>query len=61
MIYDEPRCAPGGDRFMLIEFGDELSLELNFFSQGLARAAEEQEIQRRGRNGTVFRVADRSL
>ncbi|MDP6182328.1 MAG: allophanate hydrolase subunit 1 [Gammaproteobacteria bacterium] len=45
MIYDEPRCAPGGDRFMLIEFGDELSLELNFFSQGLARAAEEQKIK----------------
>ena len=45
MIYDEPRCSAGGDRCMLIEFGDELSLELNFFSQGLARATEEQNIE----------------
>jgi urea carboxylase len=45
MIYDEPRCLPGGDRFMLIEFGDELTLELNFFAQGLARAIEEQNIK----------------
>ena len=45
MIYDEPKCSPGGDRFMLIEFGDELTLELNFFSQGLARATQEQNIR----------------
>ncbi|MFT4582747.1 MAG: urea carboxylase [Gammaproteobacteria bacterium] len=44
MIYDEPRCSPGGDRFMLIEFGDELTLELNFFSQSLARATLEHKI-----------------
>lgn len=44
MVYDTPKCSPGGDRFMLIEFGDELTLELNFFSQGLARATAEQRI-----------------
>ena len=44
MFYDEPKCSAGGDRCMLIEFGDELSLELNFFSQGIARATEEQNI-----------------
>ncbi len=44
MVYDTPRCSPGGDRFMLIEFGDELTLELNFFSQSLARATAEQKI-----------------
>ena len=45
MIYPEPKCSPGGDRFMLIEFGDELTLELNFFSQSLARATADQSIK----------------
>ena len=38
MIYDEPRYMPGGDRYMLIEFGNEMNLELNFLAQGLASA-----------------------
>lgn len=38
MIYDEPRYLPGGDRYMLIEFGNEMNLELNFMAQGLAGA-----------------------
>lgn len=38
MIYDEPRFLPGGDRFVLIEFGNEMNLELNFMAQGLAEA-----------------------
>lgn len=38
MIYPEPRFLPGGDRFMLIEFGNEMNLELNFMAQGLASA-----------------------
>ncbi len=41
MIYDEPRFLPGGDRFVLIEFGNEMNLELNFLAQGLASAIEE--------------------
>ena len=43
MIYEEPRFLPGGDRFMLIEFGDEMNLELNFIGQGIATAIEEQK------------------
>lgn len=43
MIYEEPRFLPGGDRFMLIEFGDEMNLEMNFMGQGLATAIEEQK------------------
>lgn len=42
MIYDEPKFLPGGDRYMLIEFGDEMNLELNFLGQGLGRAIAEQ-------------------
>jgi urea carboxylase len=38
MIYEEPRFLPGGDRYMLIEFGNEMNLELNFMAQGLAGA-----------------------
>ncbi|MFH2133153.1 MAG: allophanate hydrolase subunit 1 [bacterium] len=40
MIYNEPKFLPGGDRYMLIEFGDEMNLELNFMGQGLAAAVE---------------------
>lgn len=43
MIYEEPRFLPGGDRYMLIEFGNEMNLELNFTAQGLAGAIEEQK------------------
>jgi urea carboxylase len=43
MIYEEPRYLPGGDRYMLIEFGDEMNLELNFMAQGLAKAIEEHK------------------
>lgn len=42
MIYPEPRFLPGGDRFALIEFGNEMNLELNFMAQGLATAIAEQ-------------------
>jgi len=41
MIYDEPRFSPGGDRYVLIEFGNEMNLELNFMAQGLASAIEQ--------------------
>ncbi len=43
MIYEEPKFLPGGDRFMLIEFGNEMNLELNFTGQGLGSAIEEQK------------------
>ena len=30
MIYDAPRFFPGGDRYIEVELGDEMSFELNF-------------------------------
>jgi urea carboxylase len=44
MIYPEPRYLPGGDRYMLVEFGNEMNLELNFMAQGLAAAIVEARI-----------------
>jgi len=43
MIYAEPKFLPGGDRFVLVEFGNEMNLELNFMAQGLATAIAEQK------------------
>lgn len=43
MIYDEPRFLAGGDRYVLIEFGNEMNLELNFMAQGLAGAIDEHK------------------
>lgn len=43
MIYEEPRFLPGGDRYMLIEFGDEMNLELNFRGQDLAQHVESEK------------------
>ena len=40
MIYETPTFSPGGDRYMLIEFGDEMNLDLNFMGQGLATALD---------------------
>ncbi len=44
MIYDEPRLLPGGDRYLLIEFGNEMNLELNFMGQSLAKAIEAAQM-----------------
>lgn len=38
MIYEKPVFKPGGDRYMLIEFGDELNLTLNFTAHSLGDA-----------------------
>lgn len=43
MIYERPTFRPGGDRYILIEFGNEMNLELNFMAQGLATAIAEQK------------------
>lgn len=43
MIYEEPRFLPGGDRYMLIEFGNEMNLEMNFIGQNLAGVIAEQK------------------
>lgn len=45
MIYDEPSFRSGGDRFLLLEFGNEMNLELNFRAQGLAAAIEAQRLK----------------
>ena len=45
MVYEQPKFLPGGDRCLLIEFGDELTLELNFFSQTVARETSEQKVK----------------
>ncbi len=45
MIYDEPKFLPGGDRYILIEFGNEMNLELNFMAQGLATRIAEDKIK----------------
>jgi urea carboxylase len=37
MIYDKPLFTPGGDRYILIEFGNEMNLTLNFMGQALAK------------------------
>lgn len=44
MIYDNPQFSPGGDRYVLAVFGDEMNLELNFVAQGLAKALAEARI-----------------
>jgi len=36
MIYNEPKFLPAGDRYLLIEFGNEMNLEVNFMAHGLA-------------------------
>jgi len=38
VIYEKPVFKPGGDRYMLIEFGDELNLALNFTAHSLGDA-----------------------
>ena len=38
MIYDEPRFLPGGDTFMLVQFGDDARIDLNFMALGLTSA-----------------------
>ncbi len=36
MIYEQPTIRPAGDRYLLVEFGNEMNLELNFMAHGLA-------------------------
>ena len=43
MIYNSPKFLPGGDRYLLIEFGDEMNLDLNFMGQGLSVAIAEEK------------------
>ena len=45
MIYDSPKFLPGGDRYLLIEFGNEMNLDLNFKGQGLAIAIKTEKVK----------------
>ena len=44
-MYDEPKYLPGGDKYLLVEFGNIMNLELNFKAQGLAKAIEQANIK----------------
>jgi len=44
MIYDQPRFLPGGDEALFVEFGDEISPELNRRVRNLKLAIEKQGI-----------------
>jgi urea carboxylase len=45
MIYPQPRVLPGGDRYVLVELGDEMQLELNFLAHGLATTIAETALR----------------
>jgi urea carboxylase len=45
MIYDRPKCAPGGDRIVEVELGDEMSFDLNFLVHTLARRIREDKMR----------------
>ena len=44
-IYDVPKFLPAGDKYMLIEFGNVMNLELNFTAQNLAKAIKDSKIK----------------
>jgi len=44
-IYDTPKFLPAGDKYMLIEFGNVMNLELNFTAQNLAKAIKDSKIK----------------
>ena len=44
-IYDTPKFLPAGDKYMLIEFGNVMNLELNFTAQNLAEAIKDHKIR----------------
>ena len=44
-IYNTPKFLPAGDKYMLIEFGNVMNLELNFTAQNLAKAIKDHNIR----------------
>ena len=44
-VYEEPVFKPGGDKYMVIEFGNLMDLEINFTSQNLAKAIFDNKIK----------------
>ena len=45
MIYERPRFFPGGDRYIEVELGDEMSFELNFRVHGLVAAIRAANVK----------------
>ena len=43
-IYDKPKFLSAGDKYMLIEFGNVMDLELNFTAQNLAQAIQDHKV-----------------
>ncbi len=43
-IYDAPKFLPAGDKYMLVEFGNVMNLELNFTAQNLAKAIKDNNV-----------------
>jgi len=44
-VYEEPVFKPGGDKYMFIEFGNLMDLEINFTAQNLAKAIFDNKIK----------------
>lgn len=44
MIYEQPRFMPGGDRYIEVELGDEMSFGLNFLVHSLSAAIRQARI-----------------
>jgi len=44
-IYENPKFLPGGDKYMLIEFGNVMDLEINFKAQNLAQAIKNKKVK----------------
>ncbi|SVB83671.1 uncharacterized protein METZ01_LOCUS236525, partial [marine metagenome] len=44
-VYDKPKFLPGGDKYMLIEFGNVMDLEINFTAQNLAQAITNNKVK----------------
>ncbi len=44
MIYEQPKISPAGDCFMMIEFGNDGAIELNFMALGLMHLIRDQKV-----------------
>ena len=56
MIFDEPRFLPGGDTFVLVHFGDDARIDLNFMALGLTAALREDRTNRRDRHQPLLQL-----
>ena len=44
MIYEQPDFRAAGDRHVVVYFGDEMNIDLNFIAQGLSRSISERRL-----------------